>query len=100
MPILQEACTGRIILLPDDMPDGPEARLAPCAEKFIDAIPSVKADAKTMRLQNAVGIRKGRKDSGAAAVVVFDRLPAPVAIVHKIGRVGDDKIDGCGRQGL
>ena len=68
MPILEKARTRGIILLPDDMPDGPEPCPPPCAEKFIDAIPAVKADAKTIRLQNAVGVRKGRKEFGAAAV--------------------------------
>ncbi len=81
------------------MTDRPESRLAPCAEKLVYAVPAIKADAKAARLQNPVQVRKRGKKFRAAAVI-FDGAPAPVAVVHKVGRIGDDKINGLVRQGF
>src|ERR1019366_8495713 len=99
MAILEKARTGRIILLPDDMPDGPEPCPPPCAEKFIDAVPAVKADAKAVRLQNPVQVRKCGKKLRVSAIIP-DRPAASVAVIHKVRRIGNDKINNGVRQGF
>jgi len=78
--------------VPDKMADGFEADVFPCAHEFVHLAPSVERNAERVIFQDAVDLRESRFEP-VAVIIADDAASAPVFVIDKIGRIGDDKID-------
>jgi hypothetical protein len=58
MPVGQKDLFRRIGLLKNQMPNGPESCNPPCLHELVHLMPSVKADAKCVFLQNSENLLK------------------------------------------
>ena len=71
----------------------PAARQAAMKRSIL--VPAVEADAEGFVFQDAVHFREGRLEP-AVVVVVGNAAAGAVAVVHEIGRIGQDEIDALG----
>ena len=83
-------CRG-IALAEHDMSDKAKARVAPCGDELVGLRPAIEADAEGIGFQDAKhAVRGGLQPF--VAIVVGNALAVARAVVHQIGRIGEDEI--------
>src|ERR1700733_8186423 len=75
----------------------PEACRAPSGQEEVRPVPAVEADAEGLVFQDAVHFSESGFEP-EIIVIVPDVATGTVAIVHEIGRVGQDEINAPGRK--
>jgi hypothetical protein len=97
MLVAQEADGRSVTLAEHEVADDGEPRGAPGGDELVGAVPAVEADAKSAVLQDAVHFGESWLQPASVAVA-RDAAARAVAVVHEIGRIGQDKIDALGWQ--
>lgn len=85
------AGSGGILLRPDEMPNGSQARLLPCVHERLNVLPAIEGDAQAVRLHDPESFPECRRDPGRV-VIVRDHPPGAVAVPADIGGIGHHQI--------
>src|SRR6201747_1195273 len=73
------------------MSDGPEARPTPGLKERIDAGPAMKHDGNPVLFEDTIHLPHRRLEP-VGVRIILDGASGAVAVVHQIGRIGEDKV--------
>jgi hypothetical protein len=89
--ISHESFRRRVALGEREVRHRPKAGARPGCEELVDLRPAIEADAKSVVFEHSVHLPI-RRHQPLAVVIVHHGTPAPVAVVHEVGRVRQDQI--------
>lgn len=94
MPRSQDASTGRVAFVEDDVADRSETRADPCVEERGDRTPAVERNAVRIGAKYAVQIVEGAEHRGLVAIaIICDRPSGSVAKANEVRGICEDEIN-------